>query len=56
VEIISGPFAGLEGKVLRRGKQLKLFVEVRFLQQGVSVEIESWMIQPLEAVWSPAGR
>jgi transcriptional antiterminator RfaH len=49
VEIVSGPFAGLEGKVLRRGKQLKLIVEVRFLQQGVSVEIESWMIQPLEA-------
>jgi transcription antitermination factor NusG len=48
VEIISGPFTGLEGKVLRRGKQLKLIVEVRFLQQGVSVEIESWMIEPIE--------
>jgi transcription antitermination factor NusG len=45
VEIISGPFTGLEGKVLRRGKQLKLIVEVRFLQQGVSVEIESWMVE-----------
>ena len=46
VEIIAGPFAGLEGKVLRRGKQLKLFVEVQFIQRGVSVEIENWMIEP----------
>ena len=49
VEIISGPLAGLEGKVLRRGKQLKFIVEVQFLQSGVSVEIESWMIEPRSA-------
>jgi transcriptional antiterminator RfaH len=47
IEIVSGPLAGMEGKVLRRGKQLKFFVEIDFLQQGVSVEIDSWMIQPL---------
>jgi transcriptional antiterminator RfaH len=46
VEITSGPLAGLEGKVLRKGKQLKFIVEVHFLQSGVSVEIESWMIEP----------
>ena len=46
VEIISGPLTGLEGKVLRKGKQLKFIVEVQFLQRGVSLEIESWMIQP----------
>ena len=46
VEITAGPLAGMEGKILRRGKQLKFFVEVQFLQRGVSVEIESWMIQP----------
>jgi transcriptional antiterminator RfaH len=46
VEITAGPFAGLEGKILRRGKQLKFLIEVQFLQRGVSVEIESWMIQP----------
>src|SRR5947209_4182030 len=34
VEIISGPFAGMEGRVLRRGKQLKFFIEVQFLRQG----------------------
>ncbi len=48
IEIIAGPLTGLQGKVLRRGKQLKLLVEVEFLQQGVSAEIESWMIRPLE--------
>jgi transcriptional antiterminator RfaH len=47
VEIINGPLTGLEGVVIRRGKQLKIFVEVQFLQRGVSVEIETWMIQPI---------
>jgi hypothetical protein len=46
VEIIAGPLSGLEGKIIRRGKQLKFIVEVHFLQRGVSVEIESWMIEP----------
>lgn len=45
VEITAGPFAGLVGKVIRRKNGLKLLVEVQFLQRGVSVEIETWMIQ-----------
>jgi len=48
VEIVSGPFAGITGKIIRRGKDLRFFVEVEFLQRGVSVEIESWMFRPLE--------
>lgn len=47
VEIISGPLAGLEGKVTRSGKRLRFFVEVQFLQRSVSVEIESYMIRAL---------
>jgi transcriptional antiterminator RfaH len=47
VMINSGPLAGLEGKVIRREKNLRFFVEVRLLQQGVSVAIDSWMIEPL---------
>jgi transcriptional antiterminator RfaH len=47
VEIISGPFAGMAGKILRRGKKLHFFVEVHLLQQGVSVEMESWMFQAI---------
>lgn len=48
VEIIHGPLIGMEGKILRRGKLLRFFVEVRFLQRGVSVEIDQWMIRPLD--------
>ncbi|HTU89271.1 MAG TPA: transcription termination/antitermination NusG family protein [Gemmataceae bacterium] len=47
VEIIAGPLAGLEGKIIQRGKQMRFFVEVRLLQRGVSVEIEGWMIRLL---------
>jgi transcriptional antiterminator RfaH len=47
VQIIAGPLAGLEGKILRESKNLRFVVDVRLLQQGVSVEIESWMFQPL---------
>jgi transcription antitermination factor NusG len=50
VEIVSGPLAGLEGKVLQRDKQLRFFVEVRMLQRGVSVEIDGWMLQPVSEV------
>ena len=49
VEIIGGPMQGLEGKVIRSAKGLKFFVEVEFLQRGVSVEIDSSMIQPSNA-------
>jgi transcriptional antiterminator RfaH len=49
VRISAGAFAGLEGKILRRGKNLHFFVEVQFLQRGVSVEIESWMFEALPA-------
>jgi transcriptional antiterminator RfaH len=48
VEITAGPLAGLEGKIQRRGKQLHFVIEVRLLQQGVSVEIESWMFQTIK--------
>ena len=49
VQITSGPLAGLEGKISRRGNRLKLIVEVHFLQRGASVEIEAWMVQSLGA-------
>jgi transcriptional antiterminator RfaH len=47
VEITSGSLAGLRGKVLRCGKQLRFVVEIELLQRGVSVEIDGWMIEPL---------
>ena len=45
VSIIHGPLAGLEGKVIQRGNKLTFFIEVEMLGQGVSVEIENWMIE-----------
>ena len=47
VRIVHGSLAGMEGKVLRRDKNCRFFIEVRFLQRAVSAEIESWMIQAL---------
>lgn len=49
VEVVAGPLAGLEGKILRRGKELRFFVEVQLLQCGVSVEVEGWMLRPLSS-------
>ena len=54
VEIVYGSLAGLQGKVIRRGKQLRLIVEVELLQRGVSVEIDSHMVQPVGKPPDPA--
>lgn len=47
VEIVGGPFTGMKGKILTCRNKLRFLVEVRFLRQGVSVDVESWMIHPL---------
>jgi transcriptional antiterminator RfaH len=49
VAIVHGPLAGLDGKVIRRGKHLKFFVEVQLLRRAVSAEVEGWMIRPRQA-------
>jgi transcriptional antiterminator RfaH len=48
VKLVAGPFVGLEGTVLRVGRQLRLVVLVHFLHQGVSIEVEPWMVEPVE--------
>ncbi len=48
VRIIAGAFAGMTGVVIRQGRQLRFVVAVSFLQSGASVDVESWMIEPLE--------
>jgi transcriptional antiterminator RfaH len=45
VQIVRGPLAGLDGKVIRRGNHLRFIIEVQFLRRAVSAEIEGWMIQ-----------
>ncbi len=48
VRVRNGPFAGLEGVVLRRRGETRLLVSVNFLQQGASVEIDDFRLEPLD--------
>ena len=47
VRIKAGPMQGLEGVVITRRGQTRLLVSVRMLQQGVSVEIDDFVLEPL---------
>jgi transcriptional antiterminator RfaH len=47
VVITAGPLAGFEGKLIRHGRDMRLVIEVEFIRRGVSVEIESWMVEPV---------
>ncbi len=47
VEIIAGSLQGMQGRWIRQGGRGRFFVEVQMLSQGVSVEIEDWMVQAL---------
>ena len=52
VRVRSGPLEGLEGCILQRKRQTRLIVAVRMLQQGVSVEINDYLVEPVTApVW-----
>ena len=48
VRVRQGPFAGLEGTVLKRRGQMRLLVSINFLQQGASVEIDDFMLDPFD--------
>ena len=48
VRVRSGAFAGVEGVVLRRRGQTRLLVSINFLQQGASVEIDDFCLEPLD--------
>ena len=39
----------LTGQVIRRGRSSRFVVQVQFIQQGVSAELEGWTIQPIDA-------
>jgi len=54
VEVTAGSFRGLCGKVIRRGTETRLVVEVEFLRRGVSIEIEEWALRVLPTSASPA--
>ncbi len=47
VRIKSGPMKGLEGAVIERRGQKRLLVAVNYLQQGVSLAIEDFKVEPI---------
>ncbi len=46
VRIKSGAMAGLEGTVIARRGSYRLLIAVNFLQSGISVEIDDFMVEP----------
>ena len=48
VRVKSGPFANVEGTVLRRQNKTRLLVSVRYLQQGASVLLEDCDLELLD--------
>jgi len=49
VLVVEGIYAGVEGRVLEAGGELRVCVEISLLGRGVSVLVERWMIKPLES-------
>jgi transcriptional antiterminator RfaH len=48
VRVRCGPLERLEGTVLTRRGETRLVVSVDFLQQGASVEIDDFMLEPID--------
>lgn len=48
VRIRAGSLAGLEGTVVSRQRVSRLVVAVNFLRQGVSVEIDDFLLEPVD--------
>jgi transcriptional antiterminator RfaH len=49
VEIRTGPLAGLRGKIIRRGARERFIVQVNFIQQGASVELDGFALAAVPA-------
>ena len=47
VRVKSGVMAGTEGVIVERRGQSRLLVAVNFINQGVSVDVEDFMVEPL---------
>lgn len=47
VRIRSGPMEGMEGIVVSRRARTRLLVCVKMLQQGVSIEIDDFLLEPI---------
>jgi transcriptional antiterminator RfaH len=49
VEIVTGPFAGIQGTVIEQRQQTRFIVDISFLQRGVSVQIDATNFRKLAA-------
>ena len=47
VRIKHGSLRGLEGTIIRREKTTRLLIAVSYLQQGISFQIDDFMVEPL---------
>ena len=47
VRVRRGALAGIHGVVVERRKKCRLLVSVQYLQSGVSLEIDDYMLEPL---------
>jgi len=47
VRVRTGPFRNYEGTVLRREGKTRLLLSVRYLEQGVSMEIDEGVLEPI---------
>lgn len=48
VRVRCGSLAGMEGTVLSRRDETRLLIAVNFLQKGASVEIEDFLLDPID--------
>ena len=48
VRIISGPFAGIEGRVARVTAKMKIVLNIEMIGQATAVEIESDIVEVLD--------
>lgn len=48
VRIKSGALAGVEGTVIERRRKCRVMVAVNLIQRGVSVEIDDFLLEPLD--------
>jgi transcriptional antiterminator RfaH len=48
VRIVTGPLAGMIGKVVRRGKRDQFVAVVRFLGRGATVDLRDWQVELVE--------
>lgn len=47
VRVRTGPFARYEGTVIRREGKTRLLLSIQFLEQGVSMELDEGLLEPI---------